>query len=99
VISGIDFDVAPPLIRKQAGDAWFLGSPEQSLGFILADEGFDVWVGNARGTFWSHGHISLSEKDKVQSIEYAFLPGFMILVTLWIVVLVAKSMSIDAKSM
>ena len=52
-----------------------------------------------RGTFWSHGHISLSEKDKVESIEYAFLPRFMILVTLWIVVLVAKSMSIDAKSM
>ena len=51
-----------------------------------------------RGTFWSHGHISLSEKDKVESIEYAFLPRFMILVTLWIVVLV-KSLSIDAKSM
>ncbi|XP_038705883.1 triacylglycerol lipase 1 isoform X2 [Tripterygium wilfordii] len=47
-----------------AGDAWFLDSPQQSLGFILADQGFDVWVGNVRGTFWSHGHISLSEKDK-----------------------------------
>jgi lysosomal acid lipase/cholesteryl ester hydrolase len=44
---------------------WFLDSPEQSLGFILADHGFDVWVGNVRGTRWSHGHISLSEKDKV----------------------------------
>lgn len=50
---------------KQAGDAWFLNSPEQSLGFILADEGFDVWVGNVRGTRWSHGHISLSEENKV----------------------------------
>lgn len=49
----------------QAGDAWFLNSPEQSLGFILADEGFDVWVGNVRGTRWSQGHISLSEEDKV----------------------------------
>ncbi|KAK2664970.1 hypothetical protein Ddye_003544 [Dipteronia dyeriana] len=46
------------------GDAWFLNSPEQSLGFILADHGFDVWVGNVRGTRWSHGHISLSVKDK-----------------------------------
>ncbi|KAL8541497.1 hypothetical protein ACS0TY_002675 [Phlomoides rotata] len=47
-----------------AGDAWFLDSPTQSLGFILANRGFDVWVGNVRGTHWSHGHVSLSEKDK-----------------------------------
>lgn len=86
-------------ICKQAGDAWFLGSPEQSLGFILADEGFDVWVGSVRGTYWSQGHISLSEKDKVESIEHAYIHGFLILVTLWIDVLVAKSLSIDAKSM
>lgn len=50
---------------KQAGDAWFLNAPGQSLGFILADHGFDVWVGNVRGTHWSRGHVSLSEKDKV----------------------------------
>ncbi|KAJ7946109.1 Lipase [Quillaja saponaria] len=47
-----------------AGDGWFLNSPEQSLGFILADHGFDVWVGNVRGTRWSHGHTSLSEEDR-----------------------------------
>ncbi|GAA0153862.1 lipase [Lithospermum erythrorhizon] len=47
-----------------AGDAWFLDSQEESLGFILADHGFDVWVANVRGTRWSHGHISLSENDK-----------------------------------
>ncbi|KAK4401701.1 Triacylglycerol lipase 1 [Sesamum angolense] len=47
-----------------AGDAWFMDSSNQSLGFILADHGFDVWVGNVRGTRWSHGHVSLSEKDK-----------------------------------
>ncbi|KAH7835637.1 hypothetical protein Vadar_028228 [Vaccinium darrowii] len=47
-----------------AGDAWFLGSMNQSLGYFLADHGFDVWVGSVRGTRWSHGHVSLSEKDK-----------------------------------
>ncbi|XP_010028409.2 triacylglycerol lipase 1 [Eucalyptus grandis] len=59
---------APPVLLQHglfmAGDVWFLDSPVQSLGFILADHGFDVWVGNVRGTRWSHGHVSLSEKDK-----------------------------------
>jgi lysosomal acid lipase/cholesteryl ester hydrolase len=48
----------------QGGDTWFQNSREQSLGFILADSGFDVWVGNVRGTRWSHGHVSLSEHSK-----------------------------------
>ncbi|KAF5448210.1 hypothetical protein F2P56_028766 [Juglans regia] len=58
----------PPVLLQHglflAGDSWFLDSPKQSLGFILADHDFDVWVGNVRGTRWSHGHISLSDKDK-----------------------------------
>lgn len=53
---------------EQGGDAWFLDSPEESLGFVLADHGFDVWVGNVRGTRWSHGHISLSENNKVLEV-------------------------------
>ncbi|KAK9677743.1 hypothetical protein RND81_11G164100 [Saponaria officinalis] len=46
------------------GDAWFLNPEEQSLGFLLADRGFDVWVANVRGTRWSHGHVSLSDTSK-----------------------------------
>ncbi|OVA01411.1 Alpha/beta hydrolase fold-1 [Macleaya cordata] len=64
----IEVNPGPPILLQhglfQGGDAWFLNSEEQSLGFILADQGFDVWVGNVRGTRWSHGHISLSENDK-----------------------------------
>ncbi|KAM7251193.1 hypothetical protein ACFE04_023076 [Oxalis oulophora] len=58
----------PPVLLQHglftAGDSWFLNSPQQSLGFILADQGFDVWVANVRGTRWSDTHVSLSLKDK-----------------------------------
>ncbi|KAK9667152.1 hypothetical protein RND81_14G236900 [Saponaria officinalis] len=47
-----------------AGDAWFLNPNEQSLGFLLADRGFDVWIANVRGTRWSYGHVSLLERSK-----------------------------------
>lgn len=58
----------PPVLLQHglfmAGDAWFLNPVSQSLGFIFADHGFDVWVGNVRGTRWSHGHTYLSQQDK-----------------------------------
>ena len=49
---------------------WLLNSPEESLGFILADNGFDVWLANTRGTKYSRGHTSLSPNDSVLFYMY-----------------------------
>lgn len=67
--NGVEDNSGPPVFLQhglfQGGDTWFINSNEQSLGYILADNGFDLWIGNVRGTRWSKGHSSLSIHDKL----------------------------------
>ncbi|KAJ3658405.1 hypothetical protein Zmor_010143 [Zophobas morio] len=51
---------------------WIITGPNHGLGYFLADRGYDVWLGNARGNKFSRNHTTLNPDANPEFWKFSF---------------------------
>ena len=77
----------PPVLFQHgildSADCWIMNKPEVAPAFVVARQGYDVWLGNARGNKYSREHVKLTTYDAAfwdfdfQVIGAGDLPGML----------------------
>ncbi|XP_049888039.1 lipase 3-like [Pectinophora gossypiella] len=55
-----------------SSDEWILTGPETGLGYILANNCYDVWAANHRGNVYSRRHVTLNPNKDADFWDYTF---------------------------
>ncbi|KAL1438534.1 hypothetical protein MTO96_047897 [Rhipicephalus appendiculatus] len=66
----------PPLLLVHgllsSAITWVTNYADQSLGYVLADAGYDVWLGNLRGSTLSRKHVKISPDGNISFWDFTF---------------------------
>lgn len=68
---------------KHSAHSFIINMGTKAPAFVLADEGYDVWVGNTRGNYLSRNHTTLNPNSDaywdftVEEIAEVDLPAFI----------------------
>ena len=62
--------------QTDSSDTWVMNTKENSIGFILADAGYDVWMVNHRCNGYSYQHTTLNSRKDWQYWDRGITPYF-----------------------